>query len=45
MKVTAEMFNPTPELVIHIGIPTTEAITEVEAQTIKIQAKLSKCST
>ena len=41
--VIAQIFNPTPELVILIGIPTKEAKVEIETYPVTIEAKIRKC--
>lgn len=39
------IFNPTAELVISTGIPMAEANVEIEIQSVKLEAKVSKCLT
>ena len=40
----AQMFNPTAELVIPIGIPSKEAKAETEIHPVVAEAKIRKCS-
>ena len=42
--VFAQIFNPTAELIIPIGIPTKEAKAEIEKHPVIVEAKLGKCS-
>ena len=42
--VTAKIFNPIPELVIPIVIPTKEAKAEIEIHPVTAEAKIRKCS-
>ena len=41
--VFAQIFNPTVELIIPIGISTKEAKTEIEVHAVTAQAKIRKC--
>ena len=41
--VIAQIFNPTAELVIPIGIPTNEANPEIERQLLTTETKIRKC--
>ena len=40
----AQMFNPTAELLIPIGIPTKEAKAEIEIHPVIVDTKIGKCS-
>ena len=40
----AQIFIPIAELVIPIGIPTKEAIAEIEIHPVIVEAKIRKCS-
>ena len=42
--VITPIFNPTTELIISIGIPTTEAETETETHSVIEEAKIRKSS-
>ena len=42
--VTAKNFNPIPELVIPIVIPTKEAKAKIEIHPVTAEAKIRKCS-
>ena len=41
--VIAEIFNPTAELVVHIGIPIKEAKREIKVHPVSGEAKIRKC--
>ena len=41
----AQIYIPTAELSISTGIATNEANTEIEAQPVTAETKISKCST
>ena len=43
--VITQIFNPTTELAIPTVIPTTEPKSETETQPVKVEARISKCST
>ena len=43
--VLAQIYIPTAELSISTGIATNEANTEIEAQPVTAETKISKCST
>ena len=42
--VITQTFNPTAQFAIPTEIPTKEANTEIETQSIKVEDKLSNCS-
>ena len=42
--VITQIFNPTVELVIPIGIPTKEARADMETHSVTVEIKTSKCS-
>ena len=41
--VIAQIFNPVPEFVIPIGIPTKEAKAEMKTHPVIVEAKIRKC--
>ena len=40
--IITQISNPTAELVIPTGIPTAESKAEIETQSLKVEAKISK---
>ena len=44
IAVVAQMFIPTEELSIPIGIPNKEAKAQIETHPVTVEAKISKCS-
>ena len=42
--VITQIFNPTVELLIPIGIPTKEARADMETHSVTVEIKASKCS-
>ena len=42
--VITQIFNPTSELAMPIGIPTKEANKEIETQTLAVETKMSNCT-
>ena len=43
--MTAQIFNPTAELAVPTGTPTNEVNAKIEAQTLTVETKKSKCLT
>ena len=42
--VTTQIFNPTPELAIPIGIPAKEAKAEMETYPVMVEIAINECS-
>ena len=42
--VITQIFSPTSELAMPIGIPTNEANEEIEIQTLAVETKISNCT-